>query len=723
MGFRGGNDSTGFRADRLGRLALAAALVVCAQPLAAQSHKTDPELEALVPDAALDHPDAWVQQGQPPANPATTLDPNSPLADLPGIDLAWPDAGFQLPALASLPPDPDVEQSLAQIDSIAPAPRAQGVEEKISSRLALTFPAGPEAFPERAAFTKRFEALSVVKSLGNDEDSAAQLTARAKADRELLVRLLRIYGYYDGEVYQSVAGIVPTGDEAKTVSPKVRFAIIPGARYRVRAIALGDLAATGPDYPGLRKSYKVETGDPLNTDKLVEQRTALDVALGENGYAFAKTDDPDLLVDHRREEGDVNQPVTTGGKYRFAGITSNMGKFMPAWHLEEIARFKAGDLYKRSEAEDLRRAVLATGLVSSVLVKPREVTPPADGQPGTVAMDVTMTKAPLRTVTAAAGYGTDQGFRLEATWENRNLFPPEGMLRFRGVAGTQEQLAGVTFRRNNFKGRDQVLTLDAYATTVDNNAYKGKTAALTATFEKLTTLLFQKPWVWSVGLEAIATHERQAVAGGVVPPYQTYFVAALPVRGAYDGSDNLLDPTRGFRVALRVSPEESVTNGTHATYARIQADASYYQPFGSGFVLAARTRLGSIPGTAIENIAPSRRFYAGGGGSVRGYGYQKIGPTDTAGNPSGGRSLTEFSLEARVNTGMFGGALQVVPFVDAGEVDTSATPKFNDLRLGAGLGVRYKTGFGPIRVDVGVPLNRRKGDAPVGVYVALGQAF
>ncbi|MFV4641042.1 BamA/TamA family outer membrane protein, partial [Mycobacterium tuberculosis] len=91
-------------------------------------------------------------------------------------------------------------------------------------------------------------------------------------------------------------------------------------------------------------------------------------------------------------------------------------------------------------------------------------------------------------------------------------------------------------------------------------------------------------------------------------------------------------------------------------------------------VLAARTRIGSSPGTALANIAPSRRFYAGGGGSVRGYGYQEIGPRDTAGAPSGGRSLVEFSLEARVDTGLMGGAVQVVPFIDAGNVDESITP-------------------------------------------------
>ena len=128
-------------------------------------------------------------------------------------------------------------------------------------------------------------------------------------------------------------------------------------------------------------------------------------------------------------------------------------------------------------------------------------------------------------------------------------------------------------------------------------------------------------------------------------------------------------------------------------------------------------------GAQIASIAPSRRFYAGGGGSVRGYGYQAIGPRDGLGEANGGRSLLELSAEARIRTGLMDGAISLVPFVDAGVVNTQTVPDFSGIRLGVGLGVRYQTGFGPIRVDVGVPLNRQPGDAPVALYVALGQAF
>jgi translocation and assembly module TamA len=136
-------------------------------------------------------------------------------------------------------------------------------------------------------------------------------------------------------------------------------------------------------------------------------------------------------------------------------------------------------------------------------------------------------------------------------------------------------------------------------------------------------------------------------------------------------------------------------------------------------VLAGRMRIGTIVGASSSQIAPSRRFYSGGGGSVRGYSYQAIGPRDPNGDPVGGRSLAEFALEARVRFGNFA----VVPFVDAGTISDASLPNFSDMRYGAGIGLRYHSSFGPIRVDLGTPLNRRSGDTPVTVFVSLGQAF
>ena len=108
---------------------------------------------------------------------------------------------------------------------------------------------------------------------------------------------------------------------------------------------------------------------------------------------------------------------------------------------------------------------------------------------------------------------------------------------------------------------------------------------------------------------------------------------------------------------------------------------------------------------------------------MRGYGFQGVGPRDEFGEATGGAALLEASVEARINTPLLDGAVQVVPFFDIGSVSQRSVPNFDFIRYAAGLGVRYKTTFGPIRIDVGVPLNRSEFDAPVVVFIGLGQAF
>ena len=699
-----------------------AGFALSAVPVHAQNLEAPPTLEELIPDSAVDNPDDWAQQAtleEPETDDGLTPDPQTPITDPPGFDLAWP---TELDIDGFDPIEPEEDIVFAELDLGVPDIDFEQAEiERIDDNLVLGFPQAEPPFSDRGDFVERFKALSTIEELEDEDANVAQLSARAREDEELLGNLLRVYGYYDGQVIRTI-GAVRAGEDTADQMPTARFDIIPGERYRYGAIDLGNLASA-PDYDLLRAAFEIYPGDFLQSDTIVQEQFDLDRALGENGYAFAAIDAPQLLIDDDRTEGDLTLAVQPNGKYVFGGVVSSDEDFLSGDHLGEIARFEPGDVYKRSLSLDLRRAVTATGLVSSVSVTPREITPPSGDQPGVVAMDVEVSRAKLRTIAGAIGYGSEEGIRIQGSWEHRNLFPPEGSLRLRGIAGTQEQLAGVTFRKNNFGGRDRVLTLDAYANTIDSPAFEARTVALVGIYERKSTLLFQKEFSWSGGFELIATQERPPEIDGVVQPRQTYFVAALPGTILIDETDDLLDPTQGFRLGGRLSPEASTTNGVEDFYVRSQIDGSYYQSVSDDIVVAGRATFGSIPGADLRDIAPSRRFYAGGGGSVRGYGFRKIGPSDELGEPTGGRSLVELAVEARIRTGFFDGAVSVVPFVDAGSVGPSATPNFDEIKIGAGVGLRYHTGFGPLRIDVGVPLTPDEDDAPVAVYVSLGQAF
>lgn len=697
--------------------ALAVAFSLFANPVLAQDCQAVPSLDELIPDAAVENPEEWAAQGVPPRDEANAdaqvpLDADAPLAEMPMVIIPWPEE-IDLPQLAPLEPADETIEFAQFEDAITRV--IADTEERISDDLVLAFPSDESLFPERKEFLSRFESLSTVNDY-DDEGNIARLAVQAREDEELLQTLLRAYGYFDGQVIRSLGA-----EEAEQAA--VRFDILPGERYRFGAIDLGNLQAARDQFPALRRSFDIESGDPISLYSIEEEQFDLDVALGESGFPFAVIDAPSLLVDHARSEGDLSMPVEPGGRYRLGSVISSDPDFLSSRHLGRIARWNGGDIYRRSDEMDLRRAMLATGLLGSVELTPVVVQEPSKGEPGVVDIEADMTPAPLRTLAGSVGYGTEEGFRLEGSWEHRNLFPPEGMLRVRGIAGTQEQLLGVTFRKNNFYGRDRILTVDAFATTIDTDAYDAETISLVAGYERTSTLLFQKPFTWGTGLELVYTNEAETKVKGAKSPDIEYLIAALPSHIQFDTSDSLLDPTEGFRIRAAVSPEISRVFESNSTYLSVQFDLAKYQRVTDNVVLAGRARIASIIGADLASIAPSRRLYAGGGGSVRGYGYQSIGPTNALGTPNGGRSLIELSAEARIRTGFMDGAVSVVPFVDAGTVSRGNTPAFDNIRVGAGVGFRYDTGFGPLRVDVAFPLTPREDDSWVAVYVGLGQAF
>jgi translocation and assembly module TamA len=715
-------------------------------------------LDDLIPEAAVADPEGWAAGGV--ADQATAVVPVDPLAEvtLPGFDAEFADldspvapdapvtAEGMLADLAAegmladlaiddpqpLPSNPALEE-LAAIAAPTIAALPELSETRISNLLTLALPTAPEAFPERAEFIDRFEDLSNLRALGGGEENAPQISARARADEDLLADILRTYGYYAGDVLRQLSGgrgAEPEADEAAEAAarqPSVRFDILPGPRYRFGRIDLGGLPALPePDASRLIAAFGIQPGDPLYADRIVERELELRVALGESGYPFAEVAEPELLIDHAREEGDLTLDVAPKGKYVFGEVVSSDPRFLSGRHLGRIARFDPGDVFRQSLETDLRRAIIATGLVSSVTVTPRETRAPQDGQPGEVALDVAMERAPLRTIAGAIGYGTEDGLKVEGRWEHRNLFPPEGALRLRGILGTREALASVGIRRNNFRGRDQVLTVDLFASDINTLAVDSRGFGMRATFEKVSNILFQKPLSWQVGGELLYTDERNIDRRRNQPniffPRQAFLIGGLLGSVTIDASDDLLDPTEGYRATLFLAPEVSRSRGMESYYLRAQGDASYYKSLGD-LVLAGRVRAATIQGAAAIDIAPSRRLYGGGGGSVRGYGFQGIGPRDRFGNPEGGASLIEFAVEARIPTPFFDGNIQVAPFIDAGSVSRRSSPDLEEIRFGAGIGIRYKTTFGPIRIDVATPLNPAQFDSPVVVYVSLGQAF
>jgi len=640
--------------------------------------------------AALVSAPAIAQQAEPdPAN----VDPSAPLDPMPDLGVSWPDLDHAPPD--TMPPEEATEDQ-AVVDSSG------------ERQYAITI-SGLERIGNAEALVKAFEKQSALYEGRRDTANAAQIQRRSESDSELLAELLRSQGYYDAIVEPAVE---PEGQILR-----VTLAADSGQQYRFRTVELPGLEVAGPDAEALRRSFSVKPGDPVIAEDVIAADLALKVALGEEGFALAELGEQQIVVDHQTHLASLVLPVQPGPVAHFGTIRVSGRPPFSARHIADMARFKTGDRFERDKVDDLRRALIATGLVASADVN---VVPVPDH--GTVDLDVNLMPAPRHTIAGELGYGTGEGIKLEGSWQDRNFVNPEGALTLRGIGGTREQLAGVEFRRNNFGRRDRIFDLQLSASHTRFDAYEAKTIRLLASLERQSNIIWRKRWTWGVATELLATDERGVFNDPLVKETKTFLITALPASVGYDGTDDLLDPTRGFRASFHLSPEISAKSGSFA-YARGQVDASAYYPVNSRTVLAGRVRFGSILGADASSIAPSRRFYSGGGGSVRGYGYQRVGPRDFENDPVGGKTLTEFSLEARFRLNAFGGNFGLVPFFDGGSLTNKVTPDFNRWQFGAGLGVRYYSSFGPIRIDVGTPINPREGDGRIAVAVSLGQAF
>lgn len=648
------------------------------------------------------------------ALPPLSDDLNAPLEALPN---ATPIAPFQpitpaQPGVPSMdmPVQAELEQPLTPLATTETAPLETAADTADVDAPEIGYEMEVRGLQD-VNLEDEFRSLSALKEGKGKAANATQVNARAKEDEALAVRLMKSIGYYDG-IASSVLETV--ADQPTRL--RVIVSATPGKLYKLGEINVTADPTTPPNL--VREQLPLKTGDPIEAARIQGAEANLALVLPQRGYPFVEIGDRDILLDDQTNLGDYTLPVNTGPRSSFGALRSDGDPVFDLEHLNIFPRFKQGELYDTRKRDDLREALIATGLFDTVGVEPVRTGQP--GPDGTEQVDllVRQKKGPARSLSGTAGYGTGQGVKLEGTWTHRNLFPPEGALIVGAVAGTQEQGLSGTFRRQNAGKRDRTFSMIARANRSDYDAFDAFTGTLAARISYDSTPIWQKPLTYSVGVELTGTNESVYSFSEGERVRRTYGIAALPSQVLFDRSDDLLNPTRGFRLKLNISPEASVNGGVRP-YVRAMVEGTFYYPASDSLVIAGRARAGTIAGIGRDDLAPSRRYYGGGGGSVRGYGYQRLGPFDPEGNPIGGRSLNEFAIEARYRFGDFG----IVPFFDAGNAYETIYPKGGDLRYGAGIGGRFYTNFGPMRVDIATPLNPRPGDGKVALYLSIGQAF
>jgi translocation and assembly module TamA len=572
------------------------------------------------------------------------------------------------------------------------------------------------------------------------------LIARARGDVGRLQTVLQSFGYYDGSISIKINGMALDSEDLGNVlsalpkKSQARVEIVPtlGPLFHV-----GRIEFKGEVPPGFEQNLHLASGAPAVASDVLGAGGALQAALQDSGYAFAKVDPPVAYQRPGQTVLDLTYAVNAGPRVRIGQIRIDGLKDVHETYVTRGLLLHTGEQYDAASIETARQGMLGLGVFSTVSV---QLGKPDSGQ--NVPITFVVTESKKYTVGVSAGYSSDLGGSLGSNWSDHNVFgsgqQPNASISAINLGGTASTGIGydatVGYSIPEFMRPDQTLSYSVAALRQALQAYTqtGETLGTSLT-RKLSTL-----WTLTTGLsyeheiidqESLATCSTLPPGVSVIPQSDCapisykYNLLMLPVSALYDSTElasPLDDPTHGFKISLSVTPTLShggVTSGK--VYTVVQGSITTYfdvnkflasDPPGRT-VIAARALSGSALGATQFSLPPDQRFYAGGSGTVRGYRYQSVGPEFADGNPEGGTNMEAVNLELRQRVGT---NLGFVTFVDSGGV---SSPSGSVYRAGVGAGVRYYTSIGPIRFDFALPTKRRANDDKFEIYIGLGQAF
>jgi len=551
----------------------------------------------------------------------------------------------------------------------------------------------------------------------------AALLARARGDRGRIVAGLYSRGYYGGTVDIRVAGRpiesiepdTPLATAADGLVPVV-VGVSPGPAFAFSETRIDVTGGAGAGDPiADPAAYDLAPGGVAASSLILGAEDRLVADWQDRGHPLARVTSRDVVADHRSHTVDLVLAVDPGPLASFGRVEVSGAEEMDPEIIKAQARIPVGEPYSPAALKRAGERLRRLEVFDTVRVTPGVALDPD----GTVPVTIEVVERKRRFVGAGLSWSNTDGAGIEAHWGHRNLFGGaeqirvEGSVSRIGSADTSEldYELGVTFVKPGIIDPDTDLTAEARLRQEMPDAYESRSA----TAKLGLNHRFSDTLSASIGAEIEQARIEDEFGT------EDYTLIGAPAELVWDTRDNRLDPSKGFHALAFAEPIVDLRNDE--SFFVSKASFSAYRAIDESrrFVLAGRIAAGSITGAGLTAVPADRRFYAGGGGSVRGYPYQGIGPMTSGGNPIGGLSFVEGSAEVRIRvTDKIG----IVPFIDAGQVYAEDWPAFDEpLKVGAGIGLRYLTPVGPLRLDVAVPLDKEPDDPPVAVYLGLGQSF
>jgi translocation and assembly module TamA len=529
-----------------------------------------------------------------------------------------------------------------------------------------------------------------------------RLERRVESERSRLLQALRARGNYAAEIDVVI-------DEA--ASPiSVVYEINAGPVYEINKVTIEINPPTEDDLdlPSPKK-LNLRRGKRASSIKVIEAEAALLQRVKNQGFANARLGERRVIVDHDTAEMDIVYTLNPGQKLYF-GATKIVGNVdVESRFISRLLEWKPGKLVTPERLQTTQLNLIETRLFNSVRIEPGTV----PDEQGRVPIRIEVSEAKHRTIEAGVRYRSDEGIGGSVGWQHRNLLGTGEQLEVE-LDGSEigYHLKGLA-REPDFLRRRQALVIGGEIAIENTEAFDSQSIGASVGIERSV----------GDGMELAAGVAFRALTVEQDGDEESFGLLSLPASYSWDHSNNLLDPSKGGRLSVQNEPFVDVfgndvafnkTSVSYTRYLRLKRQKPR-------LILAGRARAGFLFGAERDNVPADERFYAGGGGSVRGFGFQLAGELDDDDNPIGGRSLFEVAGELR---GQFTDTLGAAIFADSGAAYGSTFPDFEeDLRVGVGGGLRYFSPIGPIRLDVGFPLDRRDSDDSFQIYVSIGQAF
>ena len=550
--------------------------------------------------------------------------------------------------------------------------------------------------------------------------SIGGLIKRIELDKALLKKTLHSFGYY--------GCTVEVGVDFNSLPVLITFKCTLGPIYKVDHIRIENHDNT--DLPlldvDLNDLIGISQGDDLIAEHAESGRAILKKYFSQKGYPFVEVNEPEGTINHENHTVILIFPVKLGGKATILDSIVEETNSLDKSFIENRLYWKKGDIYDNRVVERTRRLLSQTGLFDNVVVTPKPVDGTNDdAKEKSVIMNVKTVEAAPRAIAAGLHYATSQGGEARLSWDHYNL---RGHGENLGVSLRVAKIrtkARLYYNVPDFITANQNLKNETYALKEKTRAYDGQTIAASSKIERQLSDQLSCAIGISVengSIEAKNTNKKSPIR-----------LVGIPIELGIDGSNDLLNPTRGIRLNCNITPYTGHL-GASKSMLIVQGGTSIYIPFQTNSLdedmgtIAMFAKAGLMKIRNFSDLPPNKRFYGGGNGSVRGYGFQLISPIDTNKVPLGGESLVELGGEVRYRfTDTIGGVI----FIEGGNItQKKVTTIYKGFLWGTGFGVRYYTEYAPVRLDIAFPLKRRKiegsnkpFDAAYQFYVSVGQAF